>query len=79
MLPLVANLAQFLIGFIQSIFNKKRMEITFLLLTPFPAGNGVRFVAVPTAVDTRFAVCHFSENAPSYSSTASAKRLQFQY
>ena len=27
------------------------MEITCVLLTPFPAGNGVQFVAVPTAVD----------------------------
>ena len=48
-------------GFIQSIFNKKRMEITRVFLTPFPAENGVRFVAVPTAVGTRFAVCHFSK------------------
>ena len=44
-----------------------------MFLTPFPAGNRVRFVAVPTAVDTRFADCHFSENAPFYSSTALAK------
>ena len=28
------------------------MEITCVLLTPFPAGNGVQFVAVPTAGDS---------------------------
>ena len=37
------------------------MEITCVLLTPFPAGNGVQFVAVPTAVDTDLLFVTFPE------------------